>query len=700
MLSRSPLNDKTYGALLAEAVAQISLYSKEWTNFNPSDPGITTLENLTACTFVQRAHIATITDQVRREMLKLLGCDCGKTIPLQLLVQPPCGFAGFLPAHQQLTAGEMAYEVTAPTHYHPWQLKGFTSTQGGVTRDLSHFGLRWDGVFHPFGKHPQVGDCFTLLLDAPPHMDGPIYLWVEAENSGKRTPFAPEQGELFGQVTWQYHSTRGWVDVTLEADHTHGLLASGGVICTLDGPLPAPLSPEGDYGLRCVLTGGHYDLPPKISRVAGNLLAVEKQRQCAYTFTLDWAQGQQTAELSSALAAKSFVYVYVKEGEYYRLYQQGSVDFPKEGRYYYMEPTLYGLKISFPQGGEPAEGEGAVKVVCYDEQTIHRRSLGAVYGFADQFIPLDNGTQVVEQDFSLLACCPDGQGGEAYCFVSPNGQDEDQLCYTIDTAQGGIAIQSPGMGTTYTLYLAHTAISEEQSLPAKQVKLSMDYQGDSHLFEGVGILRKGQTSETLEQLRERFSKDMKTVKAAVLPEDYMYLASHVPGLCIHKVGLEADSEKNLVKLAIKPYTNQQRPTLSQNYIKQISDFLEHRRMVTTRIAIVQPRYVAVDVVVTVYGDPMEPHLEERVTACLTQLIDGIEGDIPFGATLSFHQISQTVGKLSGVRMVQDLRLMGGAGTQPNGPDLQLNFDCLPYLAQAHVKVLAMETIRRGLNGYK
>ncbi len=691
MLSRSPLNDKTYGALLAEAVAQISLYSKEWTNFNPSDPGITTLENLTALTFVHRAHIATITDQVRREMLKLLGCGSGQNVPQQLLVQPPCGFEGFLPAHQQLKAGDMTYEVTEPTVCHPWQVKAFTSTQNGVTRDLSHFGLRWDGEFHPLGKHPQMGDCFTLLLDAPPHMGAPIYVWVEAADSHKRTPFAPEQGELFGQITWQYHCAQGWVDVKLEADHTHGLLASGGVIFTLDGAPPTPLSPEGDYGLRCVLTGGGYELPPKISRVAGNLLAVEKGRQCACTFTLDWAQGQQTAELSSALVAKGLVYVYVKDGQGYRLYQQGSIDIPKEGRYYYMEPTLHGLTLSFAKGCEPQAGEGAVKVVCYDEQTIHRRSLGDVYGFADQFIPLDNGTQVVEEGFSLLACCPDGQGGQVYHFVAPNAQDEDQLCYTIDAAQGGIVINSPGMGTTYTLYLAHVAISDPQSLPAKQVKLSMDYQGGSHWFEGVGVLRKGQKAETLEQLRDRFSKDMKAVKVAVLPEDYVYLASHVPGLCIHKVGLEADSEKNMVKLAIKPYTNQAKPTLSQNYIKQITHFLEHRRMVTTRIAIVQPRYVGVDVVVTVYGDPMAVHLEDAVTACLAQMLDGVGGEIPFGTTLSFHGISQAIGQLEGVAMVQDLRLMSGVGAKLSGPDLQFDFDCLPYLAHAHVKVLATET---------
>ncbi len=40
--------EKTYEELLSEALMKIPFYSEEWTNRNPSDPGITILENLTA----------------------------------------------------------------------------------------------------------------------------------------------------------------------------------------------------------------------------------------------------------------------------------------------------------------------------------------------------------------------------------------------------------------------------------------------------------------------------------------------------------------------------------------------------------------------------------------------------------------------------------------------------------------------------
>ena len=53
MLSSINLNDKDYDQFMAEAIAQIPLYSREWTNLNASEPGITILENLSAFSALQ-----------------------------------------------------------------------------------------------------------------------------------------------------------------------------------------------------------------------------------------------------------------------------------------------------------------------------------------------------------------------------------------------------------------------------------------------------------------------------------------------------------------------------------------------------------------------------------------------------------------------------------------------------------------------
>ena len=38
------LDDRTYADLVAEALAMIPARAPEWTNFNPTDPGVTLIE--------------------------------------------------------------------------------------------------------------------------------------------------------------------------------------------------------------------------------------------------------------------------------------------------------------------------------------------------------------------------------------------------------------------------------------------------------------------------------------------------------------------------------------------------------------------------------------------------------------------------------------------------------------------------------
>ena len=78
MLNSRNLSDKTYEELMAEALLSIPLYSDEWTNFNPSDPGVTILENLTAFQTLQQNYIDRVTPQIQQKLLKLAGFQAEK----------------------------------------------------------------------------------------------------------------------------------------------------------------------------------------------------------------------------------------------------------------------------------------------------------------------------------------------------------------------------------------------------------------------------------------------------------------------------------------------------------------------------------------------------------------------------------------------------------------------------------------------
>ena len=73
MLSHRMQQEQTFENLILEARNQIPLYTKEWTNFNPSDPAETILENLSAFTILQQAYIDRMPEEVQEKLFAMAG---------------------------------------------------------------------------------------------------------------------------------------------------------------------------------------------------------------------------------------------------------------------------------------------------------------------------------------------------------------------------------------------------------------------------------------------------------------------------------------------------------------------------------------------------------------------------------------------------------------------------------------------------
>ena len=64
---------RTYDERMEEVLKLIPLISSEWTNFNPSDPGITVIENLSAFSALQGATIGAMPYEARLRLLAMTG---------------------------------------------------------------------------------------------------------------------------------------------------------------------------------------------------------------------------------------------------------------------------------------------------------------------------------------------------------------------------------------------------------------------------------------------------------------------------------------------------------------------------------------------------------------------------------------------------------------------------------------------------
>ena len=88
MLNSRKRVEKTHEQMMEDVYSEIPIYSEEWTNYNPSDPGITILENLTAFLLLQYEQLDDRDTRVQQQLLKMVGFEPGKGSPARVLLEP------------------------------------------------------------------------------------------------------------------------------------------------------------------------------------------------------------------------------------------------------------------------------------------------------------------------------------------------------------------------------------------------------------------------------------------------------------------------------------------------------------------------------------------------------------------------------------------------------------------------------------
>ena len=124
MLDSINLNNKSFEQIRDEAVAQIPLYSKDWTNYNISDPGITILENFAAFLALQQGELNEMPEHVR-EKLKKEGYSCSlangrfvKPVDTELVAHLAGNHGLIVTLEENVLQGGYGLAVTAYIHAH------------------------------------------------------------------------------------------------------------------------------------------------------------------------------------------------------------------------------------------------------------------------------------------------------------------------------------------------------------------------------------------------------------------------------------------------------------------------------------------------------------------------------------------------------------------------------------------------------
>ncbi|MGI5979161.1 MAG: baseplate J/gp47 family protein [Oscillospiraceae bacterium] len=664
MLTSIDLNNKSYGEWLSEAITQIPRYSSEWTNYNISDPGITMLQNFTAFNVLQEESIAAMTDPIRRRLLALVGTKAENNVPAALLVQTTQ--SATLPAQYRLSVGSLDFETAEQTQLTDWQIEALLVTAGGETTNLTRLlGSSAHAQAAAFGPEPANGDSFCCVLRGSVHAGERLLFWAQAASDDRRNPFDGSDGPEFAETVWQYYTALGWLNCTA-TDETRGFLQSGAIELTLGEEPPALYEDAGvsGFAVRCLLVSSDYDAAPRLESFSGNLFPVFQKKTHACIFQLDAAD---RVTVASELAVGGAVFVYCREepGGDYHAYTEYAEVLPRAGRYYSVRPAETGIELcfDFEKHGFGPVGPDSILVCCCTEELLPNRDLGPVYGYEEQKIALPYTEGVIAESLCVLAELPPEENGGApsYRLVRPETKDEDELCYSVSEPDGKLVVHHPAYGDAYRLLLvscATTAGAQGNVRAGAQLSRLGGYDGTEVVatFHAPSCGFGGKTCETPEQLRKRFSHEMRRTQTAVTAEDYETLVRNAPGLCIHKVHAVAVPERNLVRVVVKPWSTQPRPALPAVYQQRLAALLDEKRMLTTRTELVSPRYVRVDAQAKLTVRPHFENARSEIENLIRRKLDQVSTDVPFGSWVRFGEIYDALSNLPCVVSVESLHL--------------------------------------------
>ncbi len=253
------LDRSDFKTLMEEAIARLPAYSGEWTEYNPSDPGITVLELLVWLADIDGYRINRLTEAHYRAFLKLLGTELRPSVPARMpVVFETSGAFRTLPAGSRLEALGLRFRTLEPVRVQP---DGGGIASIAVDDGSGAVEVKPEG-FYPFGRHPCAGASCEVRFASALKEGVDLYWHVASEGNRFALP---------GTLRWwgRKGAQSAWKELGA-SDATGALSGSGRVSLTF---------PSACDRIRCVLEADAYETPPKIAALYGNAVdAVQLER--------------------------------------------------------------------------------------------------------------------------------------------------------------------------------------------------------------------------------------------------------------------------------------------------------------------------------------------------------------------------------------------------------------------------------------
>jgi predicted phage baseplate assembly protein len=598
------IDDRRFDDLVAEARARIPRYTREWTDLNDSDPGITLVQLFAWLGELLLFRLGEVPELNYIKFLELIGIEleparpAGTYLTLPVVPGTPAPYVD-VPARTQVSspdsdpAGPVIFETTR-------RLLAFDATLevralvSGIVQSLS---ARNDPVgepWHPLGEDGAPGNALLLGLDLaqafPPLVELALTFFSAADAASGAVTCGGGQSGCRDCLAWEYHDGTGWRRLAVLKDETAALARTGQVLLKTPAkglwqrvPLGGAADPP-RYWLRARALRKGWLRVPRLIAVRHNTVAAT-QGETVEGEILGGSDGtaEQTFRLNGRPVLAATLRLEVDEGRGFQLWREID-DLAAAGR----EDEVYALdrgagRVRFPGI------RGRIPVANPDRPASNIRATSYRFGGGRR------GNVVAGRITTLLTAVP--------------------------------GIDSPKV---------------------------------SNPFAAVG----GTDEESLDDAKLRAARSLKARERAVTVDDFETLAlqagpiRRAEALPLFHPDFPGVEVPGVVTLVIVPDEKGPAPVPSVELLQAVCRHLDRHRLLTTEVHVVPPRYLLVRITAEIIApdgtDTAE--LREAAVAALDTFLHPLTGGAdgkgwPLGGDLFFSAIHQRLLLAGAARVV-------------------------------------------------
>ena len=295
------LDNRTFDQLVAEGMALIARSAPQWTDYNAHDPGVTLLELQAWLTEMGLFRLDRTPAASVRAFLRLVGVEphaatAAETV-VGVVLSAPAAAAVDRGSRVESADGAVRFQALQDTSVTAARHVALLASQSGTLTDRFTDRLAAAVAFAAFesaGEALYIGFDRALTRTATP-MSLYVSTGLEGQDRGTRESLQTEWQSIasvspggrgdrdhYGaRVAWEYHTGSGqWAALEDLDDETRALTLSGLVRFTMPA-LPAHAAggvaaagQENRFFVRCLLSSGGYDCPPRVRFILPHAIRV------------------------------------------------------------------------------------------------------------------------------------------------------------------------------------------------------------------------------------------------------------------------------------------------------------------------------------------------------------------------------------------------------------------------------------------